>query len=122
MKTFLALFFLLTASAEAMQSKIVQGPIPSSYSTTNTKSMVMSEVGQARNISIYNGTTDTVYCWPNAPSYKAVPVHYGNRTTSEEIVLPTLIGQSFDLAGVGPNIFCKSQTGSNTGVLTIHVW
>lgn len=125
-KLITTVFLLCAVNGFALQSRritaVAGAPVPSSYSATNKQSLVMSELLRQRHLSIYNGTTDFITCFPNWNGKGTAPTVNTVRASSEEIYLPTLVGATFDDLSIASQIFCKSDTGTNTGNLIVNVW
>lgn len=123
----LILILLAVNPCFAIQSRrviaVTGSAVPAAYSVTNNKSLVMSEdLSSASHLSIFNGTTDFITCTADWKFNSVAPVTDNTRVVSEEIYLPTLVGMTFDNIGLSKQIFCRSDTGVNTGSLILHAW
>lgn len=119
---------LCSLNAFAVRSKRVQlsagAPMPTAFSASDSKSLVMSEMLQARNMNFYNNTTSFIACNVNATSTVVAPAEEKTKATSELVFIPPAIGFAFDSLGPSKIVYCRSDSGSaiTSGDLVIHVW
>lgn len=83
-------------------------PLPTSYSTSNTQSLVLSEVGTSNKNLIFLTTATDVVCHLSGKASNTVP------TSSQEVFLVASEPMPIkDIGGVA-NIYCKSSTAAKT--------
>lgn len=96
-------------------------PIPTSYSITDGKSWVLSEIpGVYKHIKIINATASVIACHHNNSSKTAAPANDDGHDTYHL----ASGGAIYDNESVGANIFCRSDSGSTitSGSYYVEIW
>jgi len=124
------LFLILTLCAVdswALTSRHViltaASPMPTTYSASNTKSLIMSEMGSIKYINFVNYTNFSVQCLftrdavnnPTTPSDNNVQQFQTvSLSASEKLKL--------DLSYPTKQLFCRGETGSPVGDFYVNAW
>lgn len=119
-------FLLFSLEALAVQSRKVQAtpgsPIPSSYSATNNKSLVMSELPtRDKKILLINATNGRIACTISHESSVNAPTTPVDPALGREVYL--LASEPIYADGPGRNIYCRGVDSIVTsGELFLHTF
>ncbi len=122
------LLLILSANSYAIKSRkivpSVGSPFPAAYSHSDSQSRVLSELTETYSHLLINNTQPVqIACVVNTSTNGLAPTvtDYWDK----EIVIPATQGYVQDGLVVGPNIYCRSDSGSartSSEPIIIQVW